>query len=63
MLRVFVTWLKINEIEVEAGLFLILTHAALINLLSCLMFARYGLPAPMLLAGGLAIYRWIFLWG
>ena len=63
MLRVFVTWLKINEIEVEAGLFLILSHAALINLLSCLMFARYGLPAPMLLAGGLAIYRWIFLWG
>lgn len=63
MLRVFVTWLKIGEIGVEADLFLILSHAALINALSCLMFARYGLLAPMLLAGGLATYRWIFLWG
>jgi len=63
MLRVFVTWLKISEIGVEEGLFLILAHAAFINVLSCLMLARYGLPAPMLLAGGLAIYRWNFLWG
>ncbi|MDT8318365.1 MAG: hypothetical protein RQ824_10330 [bacterium] len=63
MLRVFVTWLKISEIGVEDGLFLILSHAAIINLLSCLMFARYGLPAPMLFAGGLAMYRWVFIWG
>ena len=63
MLRVFVTWLMISNTGVETGLFLILSHAAFINALSCLMFARYGLPAPMLLAGGLAIYRWIFLWG
>ncbi len=61
MLRVFVTWLKIGEIGVGTDLVLILSHAALINLLSCFMFARYGLPAPMLLAGGLAIYRWNFL--
>ena len=61
MLRVFVTSLMINNIGVETSLFLILSHAAFINMLSCLMFARYGLPAPMLLAGGLAIYRWIFL--
>lgn len=63
MLRVFVTWLKISEIGVEDGLLLILSHAAIINALSCLMFARYGLPAPMLFAAGLAIYRWNFLWG
>ena len=63
MLRVFVTSLKIGEIGVGADLLLIFSHAAIINVLSCLMFARYGLPAPMLLAGGLAIYRLNFLWG
>ena len=63
MLRFFVTWLRIEGIGIESGQVEILSNAVLMNLLSCLLFMRYGLPAPMLFIGGLSIYRWAFLWG
>ena len=63
LFRGYVSWLKLGNIGVETAEFLILSHALIINVISCLLFARYGLPASMLFIGGISIYRWSFLWG
>ena len=63
LFRGYVSWLKLGNIGVETAQFLILSHALIINVISCILFARYGLPASMLFIGGISIYRWTFLWG
>lgn len=62
LLRLYVTWLRLAEAGIKSDAPLILSHAVLINLISCLLFMRYGLPAPMLFIGGLSLCRWLFLW-
>lgn len=62
LLRFYVTLLRIHDIGIKNGTEVILSHAILMNILSCLLFMRYGLLPPMLFIGGLSIYRWVFLW-
>jgi hypothetical protein len=61
-IRLLVGYLKLGEIGIADGGFVILIFVAIISLISCTIFALYGLPAAMLLSGGLAIARWTFLW-
>lgn len=58
LFRAFVTLLKLQEMGVETNEVIILLHAVIINITSCLLFARYGLPAAMLFIGGISVYRW-----
>ena len=63
LLRFSVTWLRLVDIGIKNGEAIILSHAVLMNIISCLLFMRFGLLPPMLFIGGLSIYRWVFLWG
>ncbi|MDH3976564.1 MAG: hypothetical protein OEV42_20055 [Deltaproteobacteria bacterium] len=62
LLRFYVTWLRLVDMGVKNGEALIISHALLMNIISCLLFMRYGLLPPMFFIGGLSIYRWVFLW-
>jgi hypothetical protein len=61
-IRLLVGYLKLGEIGIADGGFVVLIFVAIVSLISCTIFALYGLPAVMLLSGGLAISRWTFLW-
>lgn len=63
ILRLLVTWLRLSDIGIINGEAIILSHAVLMNIISCLLFIRFGLLPPMLFIGGLSVYRWVFLWG
>ncbi len=58
--RALVTLLKLRELGVESGEAVILFHAIIVNVVSCLLFSRFGLPASMLFIGGISLYRWRF---
>lgn len=62
LLRMYVAYLKLGEIGLSSGTVFILSVVGLSSMAACLIFARFGLPATMLLAGGMALSRWTFLW-
>lgn len=62
MVRLLVAMLKLGEIGIASGDLFILLCVGIVALISCVLFALYGLPAVMLLAGGMVFSRWTFLW-
>ena len=61
--RVLVAGMKLDDVGVLADSVVVLFLVAIGSAISSTVFAFYGLPAVMLLAGGLSLSRWAFLWG